>query len=216
VTLVEPVSDSALEHAACVVRGGGVIAFPTESFYGIGAMPLDDQAVRRVFALKRRAADGPILVLIRDRRDLGLLVSDITPNAELLMDACWPGPLTLVFRANAAVPALLTAGTGTIGVRWPGSSIVRSLLDAVGGPLTGTSANLSGSPPSRTAQEVRRVFGSELDLILDGGLTPGHPPSTVLDTTVVPARLLREGGLAKSVLLSVLGILAPPEQEVRP
>jgi L-threonylcarbamoyladenylate synthase len=213
VTIVQPVSDAALEHAAYLVRGGGLIAFPTETFYAIGALPLDDCAVRRVFGLKKRTADTPIPVLIRNRQDLENLVSEITPTAKLLMDACWPGPLTLVFRASDAVPAVLTGGTGTIGIRLARSSIVRRLLKAVGGPLTGTSANRTGSPPAATAQEVQQIFGLELEFILDGGSTLGDLPSTVLDTTVMPARLLREGAVDRSALLSLLGTLAPCEQK---
>lgn len=202
-------SDPSLREAADIVRGGGVIAFPTDTFYGLGARPFDARAVQRLFDLKGRPSrTAPILVLIRSRADLDTLVAEITPAAERLMEACWPGPLTLIFRAAAAVPSVLTAGTGTIGVRLSASRDVQRLIEAVGGPLTGTSANRSGQPPATTAADVERIFGGAVDVILDGGVTPGGLPSTVVDTTVMPPRLIREGRVPTASLLSVINSLA--------
>jgi len=201
-------SDLSLRGAADIVHGGGIIAFPTETFYGLGACPFDTRAVQRIFDLKGRSLRaGPILVLIRSRADLAALVSEITPAAERLMEACWPGPLTLVFRA-AAVPSALTTGTDTIGVRLPAHPDVQRLLEAVGGPLTGTSANCSGRPPATTAEDVDRALGDGVDVILNGGPTPGGLPSTVVDTTVDPPRLLREGRVSTALLRSVINSLA--------
>jgi len=201
-------SDLSLREAAGIVRGGGVVAFPTETFYGLGACPFDARAVQRIVALKGRSPGaGPILVLIRSRADLAALVSAITPAAERLMEACWPGPLTLVFHAAAAVPTVLTAGTGTIGVRLPAHQDVQRLLEAVGGPLTGTSANRSGRPPATTAEEVARALGDGVDAILDGGAAPGGLPSTVIDTTVSPPRVIREGRVQTALLRSVLTVV---------
>lgn len=202
-------SEPSLRGAADIVRGGGVIAFPTETFYGMGACPFDARAVQRIFDLKGRSfRSAPILVLIRSRADLAALVAEITPAAERLMEACWPGPLTLVFHAAAAVPSVLTAGTGTIGVRLPAHPDVQRLLEAVGGPLTGTSANRSGRSPATTAEDVDRAFGGGVDAILNGGPTPGGLPSTVVDTTVDPPRLLREGRVSTASLRSVINSLA--------
>jgi L-threonylcarbamoyladenylate synthase len=202
-------SDLSLRGAADLVRRGGVIAFPTETFYGLGACPFDARAVQRIVALKDRSLRaGPILVLIRSRADLAAFVSEITPAAERLMEACWPGPLTLVFRASAAVPSVLTADTGTIGVRLPAHPDVQRLLEAVGGPLTGTSANRSGRPPATTADDVARALGDGVDAILNGGETPGGLPSTVVDTTVSPPRVIREGRVPTASLRSVLNVLA--------
>jgi L-threonylcarbamoyladenylate synthase len=202
-------SDLSLRGAAGIVREGGVIAFPTETFYGLGVCPFDARAVRRIFDLKGRAfKDAPILVLIRSRADLAALVSEITPAAERLMEACWPGPLTLVFHAAEAVPSVLTAGTGTIGVRLPAHPDVQRLLEAVGGPLTGTSANYSGRPPATTAEEVERVFGVGVDAILNGGATPGGLPSTVVDTTVSPPRVIREGRVPTAAVLAIINSMA--------
>ena len=133
---------------------------------------------------------------------------EITPAAERLMEACWPGPLTLVFRAAEAVPSVLTAGTGTIGVRFPAHPDVQRLLEAVGGPLTATSANRSGRPPATTVDEVERTLGGGVDAILNGGATSGGLPSTVVDTTVTPPRLIREGRVPRASLLSIIGSLA--------
>jgi L-threonylcarbamoyladenylate synthase len=199
------ISKSSLREAGEVVRGGGVIAFPTETFYGLGVDPLNVPAVQRLYDLKGRSSQtSPILVLIRSRRELQALVSEITPAAERLMQACWPGPLTLVFRAAEAVPSVLTAGTGTIGVRLSAYPDVQRVLEVVGGPLTGTSANRTGQPPTTTADEVERAFGVDVDLIVNGGPTPGGLPSTVVDTTVSPPRLIREGCVSQAALRAVL------------
>ena len=188
-----------------MVRRGGVIAFPTETFYGLGVDPLNAQAVLRLYALKGRSPEtSPILVLIRSRHELLALVSEITPAAERLMQACWPGPLTLVFRAAVAVPLVLTAGTGTIGVRYSAHPVVEQVLEVTGGPLTGTSANRTGQPPATTAAEVEHAFGADVDLIVNGGPTPGGLPSTVVDTTVSPPRLIREGCVTQAALRAVL------------
>lgn len=202
-------TEVALHQAASVVRDGGVIAFPTETFYGLGVTPWDSAAVQRLFALKGRSSgSSPILVLIRHRTDLESLIAETSPSAELLMKACWPGPLTIVFRAHSGIPPLLTAGTATIGIRLSAAASVQRLLDTVGGPLTGTSANRSGALPAITAQDVLASLGAGVDLILDGGRTPGGFASTVVDTTVMPVRLIREGALSRSAVLSVIGTLA--------
>ncbi len=202
-------SEPSLREAADIVRKGGVIAFPTDTFYGLGACPFNAHAVQRIFGLKGRSLpSAPILVLVRSRADLQTLVSEITPAAERLMEACWPGPLTLVFRASAAVPPVLTAGTGTIGVRLPAHPDVQRLLQAVGGPLTGTSANRSGQPPATTVDEVERALGDGVDAILNGGATPGGLPSTVVDTTVTPPRLIREGRVPTAAVLSIINSMA--------
>ncbi len=202
-------SDPSLREAARIVYGGGIIAFPTDTFYGLGACPFDARAVQRIVELKERSRRvAPILVLIRSRADLSALVGEITPAAERLMEVYWPGPLTLVFRAAKAAPAMLTAGTGTIGVRLPAHSDVQRVLEAVGGPLTGTSANRSGRPPATTADDVERALGDDVDAILNGGATPGGLPSTVVDTTVTPPRVIREGRVPMASLRSVLTVLA--------
>ena len=207
--LCSDLSEAMLREAARVVRAGGVIAYPTDTFYGLGACPFDAGAVRRIFDLKGRSTTAsPVLVLIRSRADLKSLVSEITPAAERLMEVFWPGPLTLVFRAAPTVPAMLTAGTGTLGIRLSAHPGAQRVLESVGGPLTGTSANRTGDLPPTTAEGVRRALGAGVEMVLDGGPTSGGLPSTVLDTTVTPPCLIREGRVTSAALRSVIGSLA--------
>jgi len=183
-----------MEEVAVVVRQHGVIAVPTESFYALAASVGSPAGLERVMAIKGRLAGKPILVLIAERSELDALIVEATPAATVLMDRFWPGPLTIVFKASPAVPAALTAGTGTIGVRQPSHRILLPLLHQTG-PLTGTSANRSGGPPPATADQVEVALGTDIDLIVDGGPTRGGLPSTVLDATG-PVRLLREGPIS--------------------
>lgn len=186
----------ALAAAAAAVRAGGVVAFPTETFYGLGAAASSAAGVARVFAVKGRPEGKPLLVLVDSvamAESLALTVSD---TARALMARHWPGALTLVLPARPSVPTALTAGTGTIGVRWPAHAVAVGLVRALGEPLTAPSANPSDTPPARTARDVLGYFDGALDLVLDGGPTPGGAPSTVLDLTVDPLRVLRRGAVA--------------------
>ncbi len=194
--------ESVPDDAVNVVRHGGVIAMPTDSFYALGACVFDEAAVRRVCAIKGQRERKPILVLIADRTQLAELVARIPPAAEVLMDRFWPGPLTIVFPAASRLPTVLTAGTGTIGVRWPAQSMLQRLLRETG-PLTGTSANRSGAEPARTAQDVEDRLGSEVDLVVDGGPSPGLLPSTVVET-VGAVRVLREGSIRRAAIEAAL------------
>jgi L-threonylcarbamoyladenylate synthase len=184
----------ALADAAAVLESGGVVAFPTETFYGLGVAALDAAAVRRLFALKGRPESRPVLVLVDDPARIDRIAL-LTTSARELIARHWPGALTLVLAARPNVPTELTAGTGTIGVRQPGHPVPRALAAAVGGPITAPSANLTGEPPPSTADDVLRVFDGKIDLVLDGGPTPGGLPSTVLDVTSDPPRVLREGAV---------------------
>jgi len=182
-----------LDEAGAVLRRGGLVAFPTESFYGLGADALDEAAVARVFQAKGRPETKPVLVLVESVAMAEDLVADLSEEVRGLMARHWPGPLTLVLRARPHVPPALTAGTGTVGVRMPGHAIAGALVRAAGRPITAPSANPSGAAPPTTASEVRAYFPAALDLILDGGATPGGTGSTVADCTVWPPRLLRAG-----------------------
>jgi L-threonylcarbamoyladenylate synthase len=182
-----------LDEAGAVLRRGGLVAFPTESFYGLGADALDAAAVARVFQVKGRPETKPVLVLVESVAMAEDLVADLSDDARALMARHWPGPLTLVLRARSHVPPALTAGMGTVGVRMPGHPIALGLVHAAGRPITAPSANPSGAAPPTTASEVRAYFPGALDLILDGGTTAGGTGSTVADCTVWPPRLLRAG-----------------------
>jgi L-threonylcarbamoyladenylate synthase len=187
--------DAVFARCRVVVRARGVIAYPTDTFYGLGADPQDAEAVRRIFAIKGREAGQPILLLLHDRSEVAAWASAVTPSAERLMERFWPGPLTLVFPAAPHVLPELTGGSGTIGLRVPGNELTRELLRNVGTALTGTSANRSGGRDPRTAEEVMREVGDRVDLILDGGATTGDRPSTVVDVTVEPPRIIRQGSI---------------------
>lgn len=169
------------------------MAFPTESFYGLGADAFDPHALARVLAVKGRPEHKPVLVLVDSVRMAELLVTGIPAGARDLMARHWPGALTLVLQASGAMPVGVTAGTGSVGVRMPGHPVALALVRAAGRPITAPSANPSGATPATTAGAVRRYFEGRVDLILDGGATAGGPGSTVADCTVWPPRILRQG-----------------------
>jgi len=186
--------DQALMRAAgALVEAGGLVAFPTESFYGLGADALDPVAIARVFEVKGRPDDKPLLVLVDGIDMVTELAAAIPDGARALMARHWPGALTLVLRASARVPAGLTGGGGTVGVRLPGHAVARALVAAAARPITAPSANPSGAPAPRTAVDVRGYFDGRVELILDGGTTTGGAGSTVADCTVWPPRILRQG-----------------------
>ncbi|HET7874046.1 MAG TPA: L-threonylcarbamoyladenylate synthase [Methylomirabilota bacterium] len=186
-------SSDAVEEAAQVLERGGTVAFPTESFYGLGAHALDGRALARVVEIKGRPESKPLLVLVDSVAAAERLAAEVPPGARVLMVRHWPGPLTLVLKAAGHVPAAVTAGTGTIGVRMPGHPVALALVRAVGLPVTAPSANPSGAAPPTTAAQVRDYFEGRVDLILDGGPTAGGPGSTLADCTVWPPRILRQG-----------------------
>jgi L-threonylcarbamoyladenylate synthase len=195
----------AVAHAAEIVVAGGLVACPTESFYGLAVSAVDERAIERLFRVKARPARNPVLLLISGRGQLASLVDHIPPLAARLMDAFWPGALTLVLQASPRVSPLLTAGEGKIGVRLSSHPLPTTLAASVGCPITGTSANLSGQAPCRSAGEVSRAFGDQVDLILDGGVTAGSVGSTVLDVTADPPRVLRQGLISPEQLREVVG-----------
>ena len=182
-----------LDAAAAVLKSGGTVAFPTESFYGLGADALSPEAVRRVFRIKSRPESKPLLVLVDSMERALALVEGASPGARELMARHWPGPLTLVLRAAPLVPTEVTAGSGTVGVRVPGHAVALGLVRAAGMPVTAPSANPSGGAPPTRAGEVAASFGDAVDFILDAGATAGGAGSTLADCTVWPPRILRQG-----------------------
>ena len=182
-----------------MVAAGGVLAFRTDTFYGLGADPFNRDALGRVNELKGR--DGkPILVVISDEDAVGRFISSKSRLFDAVARRHWPGALTLVAEAKREVPPELTAGSNTIGLRLPDDEDVRAFVRAAGGALTATSANLAGEPPARTAGEVARSFPTGLDLIVDGGPSRGDKPSTVLALDAPEPRLIREGAVTRSEL----------------
>ena len=183
----------AVKETAKVLVKGGLIAYPTESFYGLAVETGNESALKRLFEVKKRPPGRPVLILTPSAEAVSQYVEYISPVAAHLIKAFWPGGLTLVFKAGPHISTLLTAGTGKIGIRLSSHPLANALAKAVGVPISGTSANISGQPACRNAEEVLNVFGRDLDLILDGGETVGMTGSTVLDVTVDPPQILREG-----------------------
>ena len=188
-------SSAALADAVAALRAGHVIAFPTETFYGLGAAALTSAAVRHIFEVKGRPEDKPLLVLVDSIAMVERLAIEIPERARALMERHWPGALTLVLSARPDVPSGVTAGSGTVGVRLSAHPVAQALVRALGQPITAPSANPSGLPPPRTAAEVVGYFPRGLAIVLDGGATAGGAPSTVLDVTVDPPRVLRAGAV---------------------
>jgi L-threonylcarbamoyladenylate synthase len=179
--------------AASIIRSGGVVAFPTESFYGLGVSATNEKAVQRLFDMKKREENQPILLLIPSVNLLSQYVIHIPPIAHQLIGEFWPGGLTLLFRADPSLPHLLTSGTGKIGLRLSSHPVATALAQTVGAPITGTSANISSQAPCSSAEAVCHSLGKSVDFILDGGETEGGKGSTILDITVDPPVVLREG-----------------------
>jgi L-threonylcarbamoyladenylate synthase len=197
-------SYKSIEKIQSILNTGEVIAFPTDTFYGLGADPLNPDALAKIFKIKQRPAGKPLLVLIHSLDQLADLSTEVNDNARKLMEQFWPGPLTLLFKATSGLPDVLTAGTGTIGIRQPGHLFTCKLLEALDRPLTAPSANISGASEPLSAQEVKNELGNKLSLIVDGGPTPGGKPSTIIDTTTHPPTLIREGRLSRSDIESIL------------
>lgn len=179
-----------------------MIAFRTDTFYGLGADPFNSVAVARIRELKGREDDKPILLLISDLEQINRLIVARTEQFNRIASRFWPGPLTIVGQANTDLPEGITAGAGTVGVRLPAVESVRQLVRECGGVLTATSANPAGREPARTAQEVANYFPEGLDLIIDDGEVTVTAPSTVVDATTSPPRVVREGAIPASLILT--------------
>jgi L-threonylcarbamoyladenylate synthase len=182
-----------IREAASVIAGGGVILFPTHGLYGLGADAKNLVAVQRVFAIKHRPVNHPLLVIVDDPSAVFPLAREVSAGARRLMNRLWPGGLTLVFAARQDVSVLLTGATGKIGVRQAGHPVARALVKAVGGPITATSANLSGTPACFRISDLDMTLIEEVDRVLDAGALAGGPGSTVVDVTASRPEILREG-----------------------
>jgi L-threonylcarbamoyladenylate synthase len=194
----------AVKEAKDLILTGGLVAIPTESFYALAVNVADEKAIHRLTAAKKRPKNSPILILIPSVDAVKNYVDSVPTVAAKLMKRFWPGGLTLVFKARATVSCLLTAGTEKIGVRLSSHFLPTELARLAGGAITGTSANLSGHPTCRNAQEVMAALGNEIDVVLDGGETQGGRGSTVLDVTVDPPLILREGMVARNGIMHLL------------
>lgn len=190
----------AIARASEVIRAGGLVAFPTETVYGLAANALDEAAVLRVYEAKGRPAGKPLPVQVASIGDVTALASEIPEVARRLMDAFFPGPLTLVMRASERVPEIVTAGTATVGIRMPDHPVALALIRAAGTPIVAPSANLSDQPSPTDADQVRAYLDGKIEMILDAGPSELMVASTVLDVTVEPPRILRLAVLGEDVL----------------
>ena len=186
---------SIIQHAATIIRNGGLIAFPTETVYGLGVDGTASDAIRRIYQAKGRPASKPVLVLIDDLVWLDQLTLDISDRAYSLMDSFWPGPLTLVLSKGDSIPYIATGGLDTIAVRIPNHRVPLAIVDELGLPITGTSANLSGQPDLMTIEAVETKLGNQLDGVLKCGPSPLGIPSTVVDVSKNEVTILREGAI---------------------
>ncbi len=192
-----------IQKAASRIKAGGIIAFPTHGVYGLAADAFNRHAVQKLYAIKQRPPHKPILILIEGTEQLPSLASDINKMATQIMHRFWPGKITLVFEASASVPAILTGGSTKIGVRQPGHPVAAALVKAVGSPITGTSANLSGRPACRQVSDLEPALIRQLDLILDAGMLAGGRGSTVVDVTGETPQILREGAIPASDIMAL-------------
>jgi L-threonylcarbamoyladenylate synthase len=194
-----------IERAAAVLRRGGLVAFPTETVYGLGADALNPQAVRRIFAVKGRPADNPLIIHVAGTEQLRNVAREVPESARVLAEHFWPGPLTLVLPRHERVPLETTGGLETVAVRMPDSAIALALIRALGHPIAAPSANLSGRPSPTAAEHVLEDLQGRIELILDGGPTRIGVESTVLDLTTSPPTILRPGGVSPEQLRPFLG-----------
>ncbi len=193
-----------IDKAVDILKAGGVIAYPTETFYGLGAHAGIQEAVERIFFIKGRAFANPVALILGDGAEIDRLVVETPPAAHRLMQAFWPGALTIVFKASPLIIPRLTAGTGRIGIRVSSHPIASALAKTLFFPVTATSANVTGEKECSTAGEVVQCLGNLVDAVIDGGITMGKSGSTVLDVTVRPPQVLREGAVSASLILAIL------------
>jgi L-threonylcarbamoyladenylate synthase len=193
-------------QAVETLRRGGLVAFPTDTLYALGADALALEAIERVLTTKGRHHGKPLSVLVPTVDAAEELISQLSDGVRILMRTFWPGPLTIVMKVSARMPAALVGATGTIGLRMPGGVVAQALLVAFGGPIIGTSANKTGGADPADAKSVQRAIGGQIDLILDGGPVSLGVPSTVIDCSVEPARILREGATPRAKLAAAIGL----------
>jgi len=222
-TQLLPATPSAIAQAATLLRDGQIVAFPTETVYGLGADALRPEAVQRIFAAKGRPADNPLIVHVAEVADVEPLVARIDARARLLMERFWPGPLTLVLPKAARVPNQVTAGLDTVAVRLPAHPVALALIRQAAKPIAAPSANRSGRPSPTVARHVYEDMDGRIPLILDGGACTVGVESTVLDLTEEAPVVLRPGGVTPEALRELLGevrvdatALAPLKEEIAP
>lgn len=196
---MNPIDDSSINQAIAALKGGGVVAFPTDTVYGVGVDPFQPEAVRELYRIKGRPIDKPIPILVGSIADVERVAQNLPPAFARLATRFWPGELTLIVEAQS-LPPEITAGGDTVGVRMPDHPLALALLQRFGGAIATTSANKSDEPPATSAEEVRSELGELVDIILDGGPTTTRVASTVLDLSVSPPQIRRHGGISMDQL----------------
>ncbi|MCK5509691.1 MAG: threonylcarbamoyl-AMP synthase [Desulfobacterales bacterium] len=190
--------------AANSIKKGGIVLFPTRSLYGLGADPFNPEAVDRLFKIKKRPYNKPISVLVKDANDLNILVKHVPSTAKCIIDNFWPGQITIVFEAKSTISVSITAGTGKIGIRLPEHPVAFSLVKEVNGPITGTSANISGKVGCSAISDLDVQLAEKVDILLNAGQLIGGTGSTIIDVTTPFPTILREGYVSAKNIIAVL------------
>lgn len=201
----EDPDEEVMKEAAALLKRGGLVAFPTETVYGLGANGLDSRAVASIYKAKGRPSDNPLILHIADQKELAQLVARIPANAQVLMDTYWPGPLTVVFQRSEMVPDAVSGGLNTVAVRLPSNRVARKLISLAGMPIAAPSANTSGRPSPTSAEAVLADLEGRIDGVIDGGPCIIGVESTVVDCTTPVPTLLRPGGITVEMLIETLG-----------
>ncbi len=205
VRILKAEAEGTLAEAIAVLKSGGLVAYPSDTVYGLGAAASDERAVARVFTVKGRLPEKALPLLLADVEDMPPLCAEVSPIAKLLADRFWPGPLTLVLRRSPSFHSPALGGGASVALRVPDHLLLRQLIRALGEPITGTSANRSGRPSCRTAREVQRHLRDAVDLIIDGGPSRIGQESTVVDITGDTPMIVRTGALRREEIERALG-----------
>ncbi len=201
----EKIDPQVMKEAGDIIRAGGLVAFPTETVYGLGGDALNPESSKKIYAAKGRPSDNPLIVHIENRADLYKIAAQVPEKAEKMMDAFWPGPLTMIFKKSDRVPLATTGGLETVAVRMPSDRIAAAFIEAAGGFIAAPSANLSGRPSTTTAAHVAEDLSGRIELILDGGQAVIGLESTILDMTADPPVILRPGAITRTMMEAVIG-----------
>lgn len=223
VDLSQPESAEVIQTAARILQEGGLVAFPTETVYGLGGNGLDGAACEKIYLAKGRPSDNPLILHISEFEELNAIVREISPAAKKLMDAFWPGPLTMVFPKADIVPAKATGGLDTVAVRFPSHPVARAIIKAAGLPIAAPSANSSGKPSPTRASHVEYDLNGKIDMIMDGGAAEWGLESTIVDVSGDVPMILRPGAVTKEMMEEVVGrveidpaILTKPAADLKP
>lgn len=210
------IDETMIEEAGRIIRKGGLVAFPTETVYGLGGDALNPESSKKIYTAKGRPSDNPLIVHIADKKDLYRIVREVSEKAKKLMEAFWPGPLTMIFYKNELVPQATTGGLDTVAVRMPSDRIAAAFIRAAGGFVAAPSANVSGRPSTTTAAHVEEDLSGRIEMILDGGQAVIGLESTIVDMSVEPPVILRPGAVTEEMMEAVIGPLEVDKAIIAP